>query len=123
MHNKEIDHLYSFSSSAQADTQQQKQNLLNSHFGLDTIRMKASVGLAGRAFTHQKIYQETDMAKTKHLAQEERDLQKLKLQSVSNVLAIPVIEKQSSESLCVIQVYNYEPALVNLTKTSDPTHP
>ena len=66
---------------------------MGSHFGIETIRMKSSVGLAGRAFSRQKIYYETDMANTKYLSSEERDLNKLKIHELKSVLSIPVLER------------------------------
>lgn len=41
MHNKDIDHLYSLSEIS-------SQNSAGTQFGIDTIRMKSSLGLAGK---------------------------------------------------------------------------
>ncbi len=45
---------------------------------------------------------------SKLLIPEEKDLQKLKLQSLKNVLAIPVLDKQNSTPVAVISIYNYD---------------
>ena len=42
---------------------------------------------------------------------EEKDLSKLKVQQVTNAVAIPVLDKQSGSPQAVIMVYNYDPAL------------
>ena len=59
--------------------------------------MKNSLGLAGKAFTEAKIVVDSPKDQTTHelLIAEEKDLNKLNLNSVINALAIPVLEKQS----------------------------
>lgn len=53
MYNKDIDHLYSISS---------KSNQVLGQFGIDSIRMKSTLGLSGSAFTHGKIMIEKDIS-------------------------------------------------------------
>ena len=91
MQNKEIDHLYSLSLSTET-TQNAGQ------FTAMSIRMKSSLGLAGKAFTSGKIVNEADVNGddiTHHLIAEEKDLTKLKLRAVNNAVAIPVLDKQN----------------------------
>ncbi len=52
MYNKDIDHLYSIS---------QRPNQVIGQFGIDSIRMKASLGLSGSCFTNCKIMIEKDV--------------------------------------------------------------
>lgn len=69
MYNKDIDHLYSIS---------QKSNQVVGQFGIDSIRMKASLGLSGKSFTEGKIMIEKDTsAKESMLCPEEKDMKKL----------------------------------------------
>eukprot|EP00347_Sterkiella_histriomuscorum_P004739 403359292 len=105
MHNKDIDHLYSFSTT---QDQQQFNPLQSSNFGIETIRMKSTIGLAGKAFTSQQICKDTESGSFKLLTQDEKDLNKLKLEMVRNALSIPVLEKQNNTPQCVLQVYNYD---------------
>jgi len=58
--------------------------------------MKSNLGLAGKAFTSGKIKIEADAKKAANdnmLIAEEKDLSKLKVQSVTNAVAIPVLDK------------------------------
>jgi hypothetical protein len=47
MYNREIDHLYSMKSTDHSSK--------TGGFGIDTIRMKSNLGLAGKAFTSGEI--------------------------------------------------------------------
>ena len=103
LQNKEIDHLYSLSLSTET-TQNAGQ------FTMNSIRMKSSLGLAGKAFTSGKIVNEADTKGDQnphHLIAEEKDLGKLKLSGVSNAVAIPVLDKQNGMPQAVLVVYNY----------------
>ena len=74
--NKEIDHLYSLSTSS--DT---AQNV--GQFAVNSIRMKSSLGLAGKAYSSAKICIEADAAQPGgKLIAEEKDISKLKIRSV-----------------------------------------
>lgn len=85
--NKEIDHLYSLSTSSET-----AQNV--GQFAVNSIRMKSSLGLAGKAYSSAKICIEADAAKSGgKLIAEEKDLTKLKIRSVQNAVAIPVLDK------------------------------
>ena len=101
--NKEIDHLYSLSTSSDAAPQNVGQ------FSVNSIRMKSSLGLAGKAFTSGKIQIDPDASK--HLISEEKDTAKLKVQSVKNAVAVPVLDKQNGAPLAVVMIYNYDEAV------------
>jgi hypothetical protein len=75
LHNKDIDHLYSFSNSTQGA----------SVFAPDSIRMKSNLGLVGKAFNTGKVQTDYQL-----LIAEERDLTKLKLKEIKNASAVPV---------------------------------
>lgn len=75
LHNTDIDHLYSFST----------QSGSSGAFAPDSIRMKSSLGLAGKAFSSGKI--QTDPAL---MIAEEKDLSKLKLKDIRNAAAVPI---------------------------------
>lgn len=98
MHNKDIDHLYSVS---QIEGGQNKEP---GQFSMDTIRMKANLGLAGRAFSTGAIVVEENASDPKFLIVEEKDLSKLKIitGSLNNALAVPVMEKQSGLPSAVV---------------------
>lgn len=73
MVNKEIDHLYSLSLSSE-----NAQNV--GQFSVNSIRMKSSLGLAGKAYTSGKIAIESDASEANgRLISEEKDLAKLKV--------------------------------------------
>ena len=57
--------------------------------------MKSNLGLAGKAYTSGKIAIEADAQKTSGvtLISEEKDLTKLKVSSVTNAVAVPVLDK------------------------------
>ncbi len=73
MHNKDIDHLYSLSETSVASAGQ---------FGIDSIRMKSNLGLAGKAFSSMKIKVERNIETSKVMIPEEKDLQKLRLKTL-----------------------------------------
>jgi hypothetical protein len=77
---------------------------------LGSIRMKNSLGLAGKAFCESQIVVDAPQDRCSHelLILEEKDLTKLNLDVVSNALAIPVIDKQNGETQAVLQVYNFD---------------
>lgn len=61
---------------------------------MNSIRMKSSLGLAGKAYTSGKITIEEDASKANgRLISEEKDLNKLKVSRVTNAVAIPVLDK------------------------------
>ena len=65
---------------------------------MNSIRMKNSLGLTGKAFTSGKIINQADVnaeSGQNHLIAEEKDLGKLGLRQVNNALAIPVLDKQN----------------------------
>jgi hypothetical protein len=95
LYNREIDHLYSLPRQGGFNPQA---------FGVDTIRMKSSLGQAGRAFTTGKVTHD-DV-----LVAEERDLAKLRIDSVRNAVSIPVIDRQSTSSVAVITAFNSQAA-------------
>lgn len=105
--NKEIDMLYSLSTSSESSAQQNVGT-----FSMNSIRMKSNLGLAGKvstfyktlcnyferlwqAYTSGKIRIESDatQASGTTLIAEEKDLAKLKVSSVKNAVAIPVLDK------------------------------
>lgn len=88
--NKEIDMLYSLSTSSESSAQQNVGT-----FSMNSIRMKSNLGLAGKAYTSGKIRIESDatQASGTTLIAEEKDLAKLKVASVKNAVAIPVLDK------------------------------
>lgn len=94
LHNKDIDHLYSFSTTQAAQQA----------FAPDSIRMKSNLGLAGKAFTTGKI--QIDCT-SQSMIPEERDLNKLKIKHLKNALAIP-INGAKGQSSAVLQVYNFQ---------------
>lgn len=101
--NQEIDHLYSVSISG--DT---TQNV--GQFTKDSIRMKSSLGLAGKAFSSAKLAIEHDATLGgNQLISEEKDLTKLKIDSVKNAIAVPVLDRQNGQPIAVLQIYNYDP--------------
>jgi hypothetical protein len=67
LHNKDIDHLYSFSTTQTLAAAQT--------FAPDSIRMKSNLGLAGKAFTTGKIHIDNGSI----MIAEEKDLNKLKI--------------------------------------------
>jgi hypothetical protein len=67
LHNKDIDHLYSFSTTQSLSAAQT--------FAPDSIRMKSNLGLAGKAFTTGKIQIDNGSV----MIAEEKDLNKLKI--------------------------------------------
>jgi hypothetical protein len=102
--NKEIDMLYSLSTSADSSAQQQV-----GQFSVNSIRMKSNLGLAGKAYSSGKIAIEGDAAKQGGtLIAEEKDLTKLKVKNVTNAVAVPVLDKQNGAPLAVIMAYNYD---------------
>ena len=98
MYNKDIDHLYSLSA---------KSNQLG-QFGIDSIRMRANLGLSGSAFTEGRIMIEKDASNSETLCTEEKDLKKLGLATLRNAIAIPIFDKQSGQSVAVAQAYNFD---------------
>lgn len=76
--------LYSLQTSADSAQNQQQVG----QFPVNSIRMKSSLGLAGRAYTSGKIVSDTAL-----LIPEEKDLNKLKVGGVTNAVAIPVLDK------------------------------
>ena len=65
-----------------------------------------------QAFTSGKIAIEADATKQGgSLIAEEKDLGKLKVNKVSNAVAVPVLDKQNGAPLAVIMVYNYDAEL------------
>ena len=71
--------------------------------------MKSNLGLAGKAYTSGKIMIEGDATKQGgNLIGEEKDLTKLKVRSVANAVAVPVLDKQNGAPLAVVMVYNYD---------------
>lgn len=99
MYNKDIDHLYSLTS---------KPNQNIGQFGIDSIRMKSTLGLSGSAFTNGKIMIESTISEESLLCPEEKDLKKLQLETLVNAIAIPIFDKQSGNSVAVIQAYNFD---------------
>ena len=78
-------------------------------FAMNSIRMKSSLGLAGKAYTSAKVAIEPDATTTGgKLIAEEKDLAKLRVSAVSNAVAIPVLDKQSGAPIAVIMAYNYD---------------
>ena len=63
-----------------------------------------------QAYTSGKIRIESDatQASGTTLIAEEKDLAKLKVASVKNAVAIPVLDKQNGAPLAVIMCYNYD---------------
>ena len=111
--NKEIDHLYSLSTSAES-----AQNV--GQFAMNSIRMKSNLGLAGKAYTSGKIVIEADASKQGgKLITEEKDLGKLKIQAVSNAVAVPVLDKQSGAPVAVMMAYNYDAAVLAAQQLQD----
>jgi hypothetical protein len=90
---KEIEHLYSLN--LHSNTEQNKPTNQAGQFSIGSIRMKNSLGLAGKAFTEGKIIVDAPSDQTKHelLIAEEKDLIKLNISKISNALAIPVMDK------------------------------
>ena len=39
---------------------------------------------------------------------EEKDLKKLKIEKLSNAIAIPIFDKQTGQSVAVVQAYNFD---------------
>lgn len=70
--------------------------------------MKSSLGLSGSAFTNGKIMIESTVTEESVLCPEEKDLKKLQLETLSNAIAIPIFDKQSGNSIAVIQAYNFD---------------
>ena len=69
--------------------------------------MKSSLGLSGSAFTHGKIMIEKDInAQPKDqqsiMCPEEKDLGKLKMETLKNAIAIPIFDKQTGSSVAVV---------------------
>ena len=95
LHNKDIDHLYSFSTTQSLSAAQT--------FAPDSIRMKSNLGLAGKAFTTGKIQIDNGSV----MIAEEKDLNKLKIKQLKNGLAIP-INGAKLTSIAVLQVYNFQ---------------
>lgn len=94
MYNKDIDHLYSVGN---------KPNQVVGQFGIDSIRMRSTIGLSGSCFTEGKIIIEKDLKDKKSLlCTEEKDLKKLQVQELSNAIAIPIFDKQSGSSIAVL---------------------
>ena len=79
-------------------------------FGIDSIRMKASLGLSGSCFTNCKIMieKEVDSSKNGLLCNEEKDLKKLGIDSLKNAIAVPIFDKQTGASIAVVQAYNFD---------------
>ncbi len=78
-------------------------------FAMNSIRMKSSLGLAGKAYTSGKVAIEPDASRAGgKLIAEEKDLAKLRVSAVSNAVAIPVLDKQNGSPLAVIMAYNYD---------------
>ena len=82
-------------------------------FGIDSIRMKASLGLSGSAFTSGKIMIERDIdinskQQESIMCPEEKDLKKLKIESLKNAISIPIFDKLSGSSIAVVQAYNFD---------------
>ena len=75
-------------------------------FPPDSLRLKSSQGLAGKAFSTSKI--QLDNTGSSYLIPEEKDLNKLKLKSMKNAVAIPITDGQKPIPLGVLQVYNYD---------------
>jgi hypothetical protein len=77
---------------------------------MGSIRMRNSLGLAGKAFVEGKIVVDAPKENCSHelLISEEKDLTKLNLTKVTNALAIPVVDKQNGQTQAVLQVYNFE---------------
>ena len=42
------------------------------------------------------------------LCPEEKELKKLKIESLKNAIAIPIFDKQTGSSIAVVQVYNFD---------------
>lgn len=63
-----------------------------------------------QAYTSGKIMIESDATQVSEskLITEEKDLSKLKIASVKNAVAVPVLDKQNGAPLAVIMVYNYD---------------
>lgn len=101
MYNKDIDHLYSVTS---------KPNQVVGQFSMDSIRMKASLGLSGSCFSQNKIMIERELGADKEsiLCTEEKDLKKLQIQELKNAIAIPIFDKQTGQSTAVVQAYNFD---------------
>lgn len=55
---------------------------------------------------------ESEVQTSKVLIPEERDLSKLKLNHLNNILSIPILDKQNSHPLAVISIYNVDSNLV-----------
>lgn len=100
MHNQDIDHLYSLALGEDVGTQQFGQ------FGINSIRMKSSLGVAGQAFKSGQICD--DLSK---LIAEEKDKTKLKITSdIKKVVAVPILDRQNGLPLAVISLYNPQQA-------------
>ena len=96
MHNQDIDHLYSLAFAEEQGTQQFGQ------FGINSIRMKAALGIAGHAFQTGHLCE--DQSK---VIPEEKDQQKLRMeQAVIKVVAVPILDRQNGVPLAVLSLYN-----------------
>lgn len=100
LYNKDIDHLYTVTAKSSQLGQ----------FGIDSIRMRANLGLSGQSFTEGRIMIERDAATAQTLCAEEKDLKKLGLTELRNAIAIPIFDKQSGASIAVCQAYNFDEA-------------
>ena len=99
--------LYSLSLSSEST-----QNVVG-QFGMNSIRMKCNLGLAGKAFSSGKIIIDADAAASgSRLIAEEKDLTKLKLRAVGNAIAVPVLDKQNGTPVAVVMAYNYDSAVL-----------
>ena len=54
------------------------------------------------------VESDATQASESKLISEEKDLSKLKVASVKNAVAVPVLDKQNGAPLAVIMVYNYD---------------
>ena len=67
--------------------------------------MKSSLGLAGKAFTNGTV--SVDEHGNSLLISEEKDLTKLRVQSINKAVSIPILDKQTTNSIAVMTIYNY----------------
>ena len=108
MHNQDIDHLYSLALAEDAGTQQFGQ------FGINSIRMKASIGIAGEVSLNISSYNYVQAFKSGQICDdqskiisEEKDASKLKFDgTIDKIVAVPVLDRQNGLPLAVISLYN-----------------
>lgn len=76
-------------------------------FSISSIKMKTSMGLAGKSFRSQDICEDYNLNSSDSVLEaDEKNPAKLGLTSIFNVISIPIPERTSNSSIGVIQLYN-----------------